>query len=167
MNDTNSAATGAPATRPTLLTVICILSFLFGAYSLITGAIGSFREPSDADRAMVQQRMEEAQQQSAGVAGVESMMESMNVGLQNTLDHAKGINRGGALAAIISLLGVWMMWNLRKSGFWLYLLGTVIGLAVPLYFIGGNIIGFGYVAFFGFISLLFIILYAVNLKYMH
>lgn len=162
MNDTYSATAPAPV-RPTLLTVICILSFLFGAYSLVTGVIGSFHETTDEDRALVEQKMAEAQQQAPGM---EAMMDSMTTGLNNTLEHSKQINMGGALAAIISLFGVWMMWNLRKTGFWLYLIGVIIGLVVPLYYIGGNIVGFGYVGFFGFISLIFVILYAVNLKYM-
>ncbi|MFT3885973.1 MAG: hypothetical protein QM724_11245 [Flavobacteriales bacterium] len=164
MTDMNTGAV-KPA-RPTLLTVICILSLLFAAYSLITGIIGSLHGTSDEDHVLVEQKMAEAQDQLAGNPGMEEMMESMRVGTMNSLDNARSINLGGAISAVLSLIGVWMMWNLRKVGFWIYLLATLLGLAVPLHYIGTNVVGFGYVGFFGFISLIFIILYAVNLKHM-
>ena len=80
------------------------------------------------------------------------------------------IGRPGIAGIVLSLLsvsGVWLMWNLKKSGFWLYLLATIGGLVVPLIFLGGGWLALASVGFVGFFSLIFIILYAVNLKYMH
>jgi hypothetical protein len=73
----------------------------------------------------------------------------------------------GIVLSLLGLWGVWQMWNLKKSGFWLYLLASVVGLLVPIYFLGGSMMAIATVGFVGFFSLIFIILYAVNLKYMH
>jgi len=81
--------------------------------------------------------------------------------------NAKPIGIAGIIVALVSLLGVWQMWNLKKSGFWLYLLASIAGLVVPLVFLGGSMMAIASVGFAGFISLVFIILYAVNLKHMH
>ena len=46
-------------------------------------------------------------------------------------------------------------------------LALIAVLAVPLYFLGGSFMALATVGVAGFFSLIFIILYAVNLKYMH
>jgi len=163
MSDMNTGA----VQRPTLLTVICILSFLFGAYSLFDGIRGATHEVTTEETEKVEQAMVEAQEQAAGNPAIEGMMESMQTGTENLLTHGKQIGMWGAIAAAVSLLGVWFMWSLKKMGFWIYLLATVVGLAMPLNYIGANVVGYGYIAFMGFVSLVFIILYAVNLKHMH
>lgn len=100
-----------------------------------------------------------------GMAGrfLDSAMEVTEKAVANAVP----IGVAGIILALISLLGVWQMWNMRKSGFWLYLLAAVGGLIVPLVFLGGSILAILSVGIGGFISLVFIILFAVNLKYMH
>ena len=59
-----------------------------------------------------------------------------------------------------------MMWNLRKMGFWLYVLASVASLIMPIVFLGGGLMTFLSVGFMGVIAIIFIVLYAVNLKHM-
>jgi hypothetical protein len=59
------------------------------------------------------------------------------------------------------------MWNLKKNGFWIYVVAAVGGLVVPMVFLGGGLLTALGVGFMGLISVVFIILYAVNLKHMH
>lgn len=169
MNDTNSAATGAPTTRPTLLTVICILSFIAGAWGVIGGIINLASSSDQQALIEAQQRMEEAKAQMGDQANgmMGGMMDSAMEMTQKAAENAKPIGISNIVLSLISLLGVWQMWNLRKSGFWLYLLAAVGGLLVPLVFLGGSMVALFSVGFAGLISILFIILYAVNLKYMH
>ncbi|MBS1581176.1 MAG: hypothetical protein JST66_03150 [Bacteroidetes bacterium] len=169
MNDTNSAATGAPATRPTLLTVICILSFIAGAWGVIGGIINLTSGGDQQALVEAQQRMEEAKAQMGDQANgmMGGMMDSAMEIAQKAAENAKPIGISNIVLSLISLLGVWRMWNLRKSGFWLYVLAAIGGLLVPLVFLGGSMMALFSVGFAGLISILFIILYAVNLKYMH
>ena len=168
MNDTNTATMGAPPARPTLLTVICILSFIAGIWG-IYGGIKGLTTDQTAAMAVQQQKMEEARAQlgdkADGIAG--RMLDSSMAIAQKAADNAKPIGICDIIISLISLLGVWMMWNLKKSGFWLYLLAAIGGLVVPLVYLGGGLVAIASVGLGGLVTLVFIILYAVNLKYMH
>jgi len=76
--------------------------------------------------------------------------------------------RKSAIANIISgfftLLGAFLMWRLRRNGFYLYVAGIIIGLLVPFYLYGNNLIAIGVSSFSSFFGLVFIALYALNLK---
>lgn len=167
MNDMNTATMGAPATRPTLLTVICILSFIMGAWGVISG-VRNLTTDQTAVVAEARAHMEEARAQlgdkASGMAG--RMMDSAMEITEKAAENAKPIGISGIVLSLLSLFGVWQMWNLKKSGFWLYLLASVVGLALPVYFLGGSMVAIASVGVVGFFSLVFIILYAVNLKYM-
>jgi hypothetical protein len=168
MNDTTTATMDAPPARPTLLTVICILSFIAGLWGIYSGIKGLTTDQTVALAAQ-QQKMEEARAQlgdkADGMAG--RMLDSSMAIAQKAADHAKSIGISDIIISLISLLGVWMMWNLKKSGFWLYLLASIAGLIIPLVYLGGGMMALASVGFGGLITLVFIILYAVNLKYMH
>ena len=157
----------APA-RPTLLTVICIISFIMGAWGVISGIQGVTSDQTQVLQE-ARQKMEEAKaqlgDQADGMAG--RMMDSAMEITEKSAENARPMGIAGIIIALISLFGVWQMWNLKKSGFWLYLLATVAGLAVPLVYLGGSMMAVASVGLVGFFSLVFIILYAVNLKYMH
>ena len=73
---------------------------------------------------------------------------------------------GGIAAAAFCLLVAIMMWGLKKNGFYLYILGTLIGIAVPFMIFGNNLLALGASAVMGFFGILFVILYGVNLKHM-
>ncbi|MCB0774238.1 MAG: hypothetical protein KJZ58_12050 [Flavobacteriales bacterium] len=157
-----------PATRPTLLTVICVLSFIMGVWGIISG-VGNFRQDGEKVLAETQARMEEARaqlgDQADGMAG--RMLDSSMEITRRAVENAKPMGIANILLSLLSLFGVWQMWNLKKNGFWLYVLASIAGLAVPLYFLGGSFMALATVGVAGFFSLIFIILYAVNLKYMH
>lgn len=157
----------APA-RPTLLTVICIISFIMGAWGIISG-IQSITTDQTQAMQEARQKMEEAKaqlgDQADGMAG--RMMDSAMEITEKTAANAKPMGISGIVIALLSLFGVWQMWNLKKNGFWMYLLATIAGLVVPLVYLGGSMMAIASVGFVGFFSLVFIILYAVNLKYMH
>lgn len=168
MNDTNTSAMGAAPARPTLLTVICIISFIMGAFGIYSGIRNLTMDPA-AERAKLETAMGDQVAKIGGNANemTNRLMESAHeVGVKG-IDNARPIGIAGIVLSLLSVSGVWLMWNLKKSGFWLYLLATIGGLVVPLIFLGGGWLALASVGFVGFFSLIFIILYAVNLKYMH
>lgn len=168
MNDINAIPPPVATPRPTLLTVICIIAFILGAWGIFSGVRTITQDPIEV-MAKAQADMEQARadlgDNAEGMAGrfLDSAMEVTEKAVANAVP----IGVAGIILALISLLGVWQMWNMRKSGFWLYLLAAVGGLIVPLVFLGGSILAILSVGIGGFISLVFIILFAVNLKYMH
>jgi len=72
------------------------------------------------------------------------------------------------LANIVSLIGVIMMWRLNKVGFYLY---AVAELACNFFGLGMNMNGsettsYGGLIFWILVDVVFIVMYAMNLKYM-
>jgi SNF family Na+-dependent transporter len=59
------------------------------------------------------------------------------------------------------------MFQMRKPGFWVYLLGTGVSVMAPLVVFGAdNIVGIVMGSGTGLIGIVFCVLYAVNLKHM-
>jgi uncharacterized membrane protein YjjP (DUF1212 family) len=58
------------------------------------------------------------------------------------------------------------MFRLKKAGYWLYILGTAISIAGPLYIFGGNLISMLSTVLIGIAGIVFVILYGLNLKYL-
>lgn len=165
MTDMN---TTAPAKRPTLLTVICIISFIMGAWGIF-GGIQSMTQDGDVVLQKAYEADAEARaqlgEQAEGLAG--RLMDSAMEVTENSVKNAKPIGISGIAFSLLSLFGVWLMWNLRKNGFWLYLIASIAGIITHLYFLGGGMASLLALGVTGFFTLLFIILYAVNLKHMH
>ena len=167
MNDMNPAA--AAPQRPTLLTVICILSFIMGLFSLWSGYRNAFTDAPQEALLEAKAQMEESMAQlgDQGTPMVQEMLESAITLAEKSVEKAKPMGYAEIVVALLSLFGVWSMWNLRKMGFWVYLLASIAGLAMPVVFLGGGLMTMLSVGIGGFISIVFIILYAVNLKHMH
>jgi hypothetical protein len=71
------------------------------------------------------------------------------------------------LANVLTLGGAFLMFQLKKIGFWVYLAGTGIAIVTPLVVYGpANLMSIGMTAVIGFFGVLFAVLYSINLKYM-
>jgi hypothetical protein len=160
----------APATRPTLLTIICILSFLFGIWGLYGGVQSAFTDKPQRDlettKAELEKTLASPDVQGSGAEMVAKMGEQAIAMGEKSVENAKPIGYSSIVLSIVSLLGVWWMWNLQKKGFWLHTLATVVGLITPFIFLGGGMMTLLGVGFLAVISIIFVILYAVNLKHM-
>lgn len=159
----------APAQRSTFLTVLCILSFIGGLWTLWSGYRNAFTDAPQKGLAEARERMEKAhaEMDDEALPVVEDLMGSALVMAENAAAHARELGHGELLMAALSLFGVWNMWNLRKLGFWIYLAASVGALALPAVILGGGgpMASIG-LLFTGLISLVFIVLYALNLKEM-
>lgn len=98
---------------------------------------------------------------------VANMMESAIALAEKSAENAKPLGYVALATSLLSLLGVWLMWNLRRMGFGIYVVASLLGLLVPFAFLGFDLMTFIGLGVGGFITVLFIILYAVNLKHMH
>lgn len=179
--------------RPTLLTVLCILTFIGSSWSIIQG-IFTFRtagelsgfstvtvekEPASTDSTLATLNIDTLQRDSVpqAVSGentvtthpsATSIEKRVEVSMTRFLDRKKLKQNaiGTIIASLFTLAGAIFMWRLRRYGFYIYVAGVIIGIIVPLYIFGNNLLVVGMSAFSGFFGLLFIILYALNLNSM-
>lgn len=165
MSDTITPAVSPQ--RPTFLTVLCILSFIAGIWGVYSGIQNSFTDKAQEELENARIEMEEAMDEMGDApAMVADMMESALVMAETAAENAKSLGYVEIATSLLSLLGVWLMWNLRRMGFGIYVVASLLGLLVPFAFLGFNLVTFIGLGFGAFITVLFIVLYAVNLKHM-
>ncbi len=154
--------------RPLFLTIICIISFVGLGISLVNSisaltlsTVGApFYKMAEEEVAfgIEQARMDNP----ASVAFVESMLNAV----------MKAIERLPLLAAlfllcsIVALAGVFMMWNLKKTGFYLFTAAKVIQIIIPSLVIGYNLFALLMSIPLFMTATLFITLYALNFNSM-
>jgi hypothetical protein len=156
--------------RPTFLTVLCILTFIFSAYSIITNSFGYVSADTKAaavkigfDKAKTD--MQKDTSNNEGKAFAQKIV--TKVGDVLTPENIRKSSLGSIIAAIFCLLGALMMFKLKKIGYYIYLLGTLIGIAAPFIIYGGtNLLAIASSLVIGFIGIVFCIMYGVNLKEM-
>lgn len=143
------------AKLPKFLKVLCILTFIGAGLGLVGGLYNLMKAPY---------ALEEYERSIEMMGGAPeggflgSMMEMAHEGAINALPLACG-NIG---ANLFCLFGALMMWKMRKTGFYAYAVGQVIGIAIPAIFMT-----FGAMMIVGSIfPIAFIIMYALNLKHL-
>lgn len=158
--------------RPQLLTVICILSFIMCGIGLLGGIYNIIQNTPE----KMAESVEQVRQFSPEMA--DKMEESFLAMQESTyIQISPYLN---LVYALVSFLGVLMMWKLQKKGFYLYLAGELLpylGFIVAakesmaaMDMMGGG--GAGQMAGIVMVGLMllfdaaFIIMYAVNLKKM-
>ena len=104
--------------RPTFLTVLCILTFIGSGWGLINNLFQLAMFTPERLVVQIQQitNMAGAEAQPSWVSSI--MSSSLEV-LQTTIMHGKAIYSLAALCAVISLIGAFMMYKLKRNGFYL------------------------------------------------
>jgi hypothetical protein len=156
--------------RPTLLTVLCILTFLGSSWGIFDGFINIFKAKTiDTVGLNDQLQTEMDKLNDSGTTG-----ETLTKLLEGAMDVAnKAIEKAiplaifSIIASMLSIFGAYLMWNLKKSGFYIYITAQIISLFGIFYLLGLSFASIAIVGFGGLLSLIFTILYGVNLKYMH
>lgn len=154
--------------RPTFLLVICILTFIGSGWSVLSNLFSIFTSGMMDSSLQMEQYSNmmgniEGSASSSFLAGF--LNSSMEV-LQATAAHAREIAVMQLVLSVISLLGAIMMFQLRRFGFYLYTAAQILALFVLPYFAGFSTLVVIGMLWSAFISLIFIILYTVNLRYM-
>jgi hypothetical protein len=167
-----------PSKRPTFLTLLCILTFIGSGWAILT-SVWSY---TTAERTV--KMITHAGQEN----GHDSLSKKDSVRLQKqhesseyiigkkigasaktmfTVDNIHKKSIGDLIAAIFTLTGAVFMWFQKRRGFYIYIIGVAIGIALPLYLFGNDLLSVGIASFGAFFGLLFIALYALNLKSMN
>lgn len=158
-----------PVGRPTFLTVLCILTFIGSGWAVISNTMAYFAANSQS--AMISTIKESAQsdiQKSATTDASQKLADQMVSNLSVlSPENIKKSALGGIVAAVLCLIGAFMMWGLKKTGFYTYVLGTLVGVVAPIVIYGaGNIFGLLSTVGIAFLGIIFVVLYGLNLKHM-
>jgi len=156
--------------RPQFLSVLCILTWIMCAITFVSTLSGIVMKPS------VEKQMEQIEQLRSVSPEAAEKMEAM-------LENQSGTDQ--AISTLITLLslalsayGAFLMWKLKKTGFFLYITGELIWY-VSLAFggaqaleaagamsgMGSAVIGVA-VGVFALFDIIFIAMYGANVKYM-
>ena len=136
-------------TRPAFLKVLCILTWVGSGIGLISGLLAII-----------------------GSSASESAIRSLG---DATLENMKMIQYAGLACKVLCIIGSVMMWQLKKAGFFIYLIGEVAPLVLSFILLGslastGGPVTGGIAAAAGVIGAIFpvafVIMYAANLKHM-
>jgi hypothetical protein len=151
-----------PKKLPSLLNVLTILTFIGSGLGIISGFYSFFAASSNYDKAIqAQDKLEQMPDWVKSMTGP-NMVEAAHRQLENRLP----IMLLTIVASALCLYGAIQMRNYKKNGFSIYIIGDLLS------FVGmGLFIGFGYISTFALvftivITVLFIGLYATQLKYL-
>ena len=154
--------------RPVFLTVICILSYVGLGLSILNGLGGAiFGRITTTLSPFVKNIMEKDVDLDTLPDGARRLVESSFSVVNKAMEFATTMSLLSVVLYIIALFGVINMWQLKKRGFYLYTGAKIFILLIPVIFLGFNFFSFIAVTVNGLFVMLFIILYAVNLKHMN
>ncbi len=161
-----------PVSRPTLLSVLCILTFIGSTWGILTNlwAYNTAEKTAKMFSDIRQNNIPNSVNKSdsaiykAGEKKRSMFREKMISTLTNlfTAEKIKKIALGAIASAIFTLSGALLMFRMRRPGFYLYIGGMLIGIIVPLYLFGNNLLAIGISSFSNFFGIVFIALYALN-----
>lgn len=179
--------------RPSFLTILCILTFIGSGMSIIS-SVFAYKTAGDpnsmfsqiakgnqnngnsatvtikdstyfVDSAMVADSIIKDEKSKPSSEFEKKMQTSMKKMFSKENIQRKAI--GDFIASIFTLLGAILMWNLRRQGFYSYVIGVLISVLVPLYLYGTDLMSIGISIIGAFFGVVFIALYALNLKSMN
>ncbi len=156
-----------PKKRTTTLTVLCILSFIGGIWTIGQASYNYFTFDTTYPKQLEQYETSLEQMSDSGIDSgffYDSIQNGI-VTLEKTSENLNSITFAYLFFALLSLLGVFMMFQLKRTGFYIYTFANLFALLVPLVLIDfkATLMLF----YMGLaITVLFIILYAFQLKHM-
>jgi hypothetical protein len=155
-------------TRPRLLTVLCVLSFVWAAFTLWGGIQSAFVKDVE-EMLRVAREQNEATLAQPGAPDVVLRMAESSVRMSELgAQHRLPLGLLGIAGALLNAFGVYRLFKLRRSGFPIYLIGTFLELVVPMLFVhSAGLMAWGTFAIMALVAVVFAVLYASHLKHMH
>ena len=149
--------------RLVFITVLAILSWVFVAYAVVVRVFSSQASPDEMEIQFAS--MEASMQSNTELEG--RIKEDVFEYYQVNNDNFSVLNFGQLLFLLLEGIAIYMMFTLKRMGFWVYTIAQIGFIGMCFYvFPSDNIMTTFMLAYYIFISLLFEILYVVNLKHM-
>lgn len=151
--------------RPTFLTVLCIITFVFSGIILLSSLYGLFTYDEQAQIEAFEQTVVSMESIGPDLPGMAENIRDLEVFNQEQMENNSILQVINLISVLLSLLGAFMMYQLKKIGFHFYLASKVIGLFPLLIFTLSTPVFMAYGMFLLF-TIAFIIMYSRNLKFM-
>lgn len=161
-----------PATRPSFLTWLCILTFIGSGWTIISSVYTYVSADKYANILSEQRTVKTDSTYEDSTHAIHNeqnaFAKKMKTSFSKILnkDNLRKDAIGKFIAALFTLMGALFMWRLRRAGFYIYIIGIIISIIIPFYLYGNDLIAVGATSFSNFFGLVFIALYALNLKSM-
>ena len=157
--------------RPGFLKTLCILTFIFSSFSIITNFV-SVINPEKASKMITtsQRKVNDSLKSDKSISQKprSNIARKMMVTLSGfSAERIRKNALGVIVSSILCIVGAFLMWKLKKIGYAIYILGVIVSIIVPYLLFGNNAIAIFMVAFAAFFGALFIIFYGMNLKSMN
>jgi len=157
--------------RPKFLTVLCYLTIFASTY-MIFSAFSGLSDPESISKAMTQSLeswevvlQDALKSDPTGQQKIDGLLEEIS--FANTSSNMRDNSFFSLVSNLLSMIGAFLMLRLKKNGLRLYILGCIIAVVAPLLVFGSdNILGFSLALMSGLSGALFILLYALKMKYM-
>lgn len=150
--------------RGTFLFVIIILSWIFIGFSIFSTAVGYFNGVEDL-QTQIDVSIDQMDTDTGNEFADNLITDAIEV-MEKTITHFESIQLATMVALLVGALSVYLMFQLKKMGFLLYVIYTVLYSIIPFYFLGSGMVVMLSQVLYLFISIVFLILYGVNLKRM-
>ena len=150
---------------PENLKILCILSFIgIGLFNFVRG-INNYMT---IDKKVIEMESKINKIEDSGNGLLIDIMHDAQTALLKEQQNKIPSLIVNLVAGILCLVGVLLMWKLKKNGFFIYTIGELIPMMYSLFFIGFGKGTFGIItsAFLLIIPVVFIILYSIQLKHM-
>ena len=161
-----------PASRPSFLTWLCILTFIGSGWTILSSAYTYVSANKYANILSEQKNIRTdstyVDSSRANHNGQNAFAKKMKTSFSKILDkdNLRKDSIGKLIASLLTLAGALFMWNLKRYGFYIYIAGVIISIIIPFYLYGNDLIAVGATSFGNIFGLVFIALYALNLKSM-
>lgn len=149
--------------RPVLLTILCILSFVHSIYVILSEMPRLINPLQKEDFERIYELLFNIENPPAFFS---KAIGQFDVFVENAINNSSNIALSTLVLYIISFSGVILMWNMKKVGFHFYTAAQILLLIIPFIFLGLNIFTLLSFIFSAFFTVLFIVLYALNLNKM-
>ena len=151
--------------RPSFLTTLCILSFIGGGYGFVM-ALYEMMKGGATEEDLEQLELAREQMEEVGSPAMSGFLDSSIEMSEKMAAHNFEISLFGAIFSAMSILGVFFMYKQQKKGFYLYTAANLLAVVPGLVLLGGNMMVMATYGGITLISLVFIGMYAANLKHM-
>ena len=160
-NQTNNLFEQQPPRLTGMLNVLTILTFIGCGFSYL-GTLFSYFTSTEEQIEKIRE-----QQESIGDSGFAGkFMEGSIDVLQKSYDYRHLLLASGLIFTTLCLIGAIRMRKLRKSGYFIYLVGELAPIVLAIGLFGSSVFGALSVVFSAVFAILFVILYSTQLKYL-
>lgn len=151
--------------RSQFLTLLCILTFLSCAWGLLDATVSFVQTDAVSETVYVEQKRTDPNQEKQQKQQKQYFEDrsSDDVPLPGNPEQIKSLAVAQFIYSLLTLIGAFLMFRLRRIGFWIYVAGIAVGLVLPVALAGFGALNTSFGVFF---SIIFAGLYWVSLKEM-